>query len=224
MARKETPTRKMDKQVEERMKKSGRIGLAESKKAAKKPKRFKFVRGKSGRLRAQLGSKRSRAPMPSGNTYRIRRGDTLSGIAKRLGTTVRKLMALNPYNPKTGKGIKDPNKIRAGAMLNIRGTKPSVRSKAAKSFAKAMKKGEKLGKEIKEGAGPGKGSQLLAKARAKGMSPFSKRFRDSLKSDVTVMPEDEKGDKATVIDEKKGTRIVSGPISRFVLRKKQNRN
>ena len=201
MARKETPTRKMDKQVEERMKKSGRIGLAESKKAAKKPKRFKFVRGKSGRLRAQLGSKRSRAPMPSGNTYRIRRGDTLSGIAKRLGTTVSKLMALNPQ-------IKDKNKIRAGAMLNIRGTKPSVRSKAAQSFAKAMKKGEELGKEIKEDAGPGKGSRLLARARAEGMSPFSQRFRDFLKRDVTVMPEDERGDKATVINEKKGTRIT----------------
>ena len=198
----ETPTRKIDRLVEERIKESGRIGLAESKKAAKKKrKRFKFVRGKSGRLRAQLGKKRSDAPMPSGNTYRIRRGDTLSGIAKRLGTTVSKLMALNPQ-------IKDKNKIRAGAKLNIRGTKPSMRSKAAKSFVKSMRKGEKIGKEIKEGAGPGEGSRLLAKARAEGMSPFSRRFRESLNTDVMVMPEDEKGDKATIIDEKKGTRIT----------------
>ena len=143
MARKETPTRKIDKLVEERMKESGRIGVAESKKAGKKRKRFKMVRDKSGRLRVAFGKKRSRAPMPSGNTYRIRRGDTLSGIAKRLGTTVSKLMAMNPQ-------IKDKNKIRAGAMLNIRGTKPSARSKAAKSFVKAMKEGEKAGKEIKK--------------------------------------------------------------------------
>ena len=152
MARKETPTRKIDKLVEERMKESGRIGVAESKKAGKKRKRFKFVRGKSGRLRAQLGKKRSDAPMPSGNTYRIRRGDTLSGIAKRLGTTVSKLMALNPYNPKTGKGIKDANKIRAGAMLNIRGTKPSVRQKAAKNVAEAMKENEEAGEKTENPA------------------------------------------------------------------------
>jgi LysM repeat protein len=182
MARKETPTRKMDKQVEERLKESGRIGVAESKKAGKKRKRFKFARDKSGRLRAQLGKKPG--SKLSGSKYKIRRGDTLSGIAKRLGTTVKKLMAMNPQ-------IKDANKIRAGATINIRGTKPSVKSKAA--------------------------SGLLSRARAAGQSPFSKGFQRSLKgkkldlfANVSSMPKGEKGgDRTTVIDEKSGTNITA---------------
>ena len=42
--------------------------------------------------------------------YKIKEGDTLSQLAKDNNTTVAKLMKLNP-------GIKDPNKIRAGAGL-----------------------------------------------------------------------------------------------------------
>ena len=42
--------------------------------------------------------------------YKIKRGDTLSQLAKEYGTTVKKIMADNP-------DIKDPNKIRAGAGL-----------------------------------------------------------------------------------------------------------
>ena len=45
------------------------------------------------------------------STYKIKRGDTLGAIARRLGTTVKKLAELN--------GIKDPNKIRAGASLKL---------------------------------------------------------------------------------------------------------
>lgn len=44
--------------------------------------------------------------------YKIKRGDTLSGIAKRYGTTVSKLMKANPY-------IKNKNKIYAGKYLQI---------------------------------------------------------------------------------------------------------
>ena len=56
--------------------------------------------------------------------YTIQKGDTLSGIAKKSGTTVAKLMALNP-------GLKDPNKIRAGAGLNLapKGTQAPKRDK-----------------------------------------------------------------------------------------------
>jgi len=52
-------------------------------------------------------------PSPSGvaRTYRIRSGDTLSGIAAQFGTTVRKLSKLN--------GIDDPTRIRVGMVLQI---------------------------------------------------------------------------------------------------------
>ena len=50
--------------------------------------------------------------------YTIRRGDTLSALARKHGTTVAELARLNK--------IKDPNKIRAGAALTIPGT--SLRS------------------------------------------------------------------------------------------------
>ena len=45
-------------------------------------------------------------------SYKIKSGDTLSGIAKARGTTVSKIMSMNP-------GIKDKNKIRAGAGLKL---------------------------------------------------------------------------------------------------------
>lgn len=46
-------------------------------------------------------------------TYRVRPGDSLSGIARRHGTTVEALAARN--------GIADPNRIRVGAVLTIDG-------------------------------------------------------------------------------------------------------
>ena len=45
-------------------------------------------------------------------SYKIKKGDTLSGIAKARGTTVAKIMKMNPM-------IKDKNKIRAGAGLKL---------------------------------------------------------------------------------------------------------
>ena len=56
-------------------------------------------------------------PTPSGGTtYTVQKGDTLSGIAKRYGTTVAALAAAN--------GIKDPNKIYVGQVLTIPGDEP----------------------------------------------------------------------------------------------------
>lgn len=48
-------------------------------------------------------------------TYTVKSGDTLSGIAQNYNTTVGALVALN--------GIKDPNKIYVGQVLEIPGSK-----------------------------------------------------------------------------------------------------
>jgi len=55
-------------------------------------------------------------------SYKIKRGDTLSAIAKREGTTVAKLMSLNP-------GIKNKNNIRAGAGLNLASKKKPTKKR-----------------------------------------------------------------------------------------------
>lgn len=47
-------------------------------------------------------------------TYVVKRGDTLSGIASRYGTTYQKLAEIN--------GIKNPNKINVGQVLKIKTT------------------------------------------------------------------------------------------------------
>jgi len=44
--------------------------------------------------------------------YKIQQGDTLAGIAQKQGTTLQNLLSLN-------KNITDPNKIQAGASLNL---------------------------------------------------------------------------------------------------------
>ena len=49
----------------------------------------------------------------SNNYYTIKAGDTLSAIAARYGTTVQKLMSLNPH-------IKNANLIYAGDTIRIR--------------------------------------------------------------------------------------------------------
>lgn len=56
------------------------------------------------------------APVPRSmpvkpDTYTVRKGDTLTSIAKRLGTTVKALAAKN--------GIKNANRIKAGATLQL---------------------------------------------------------------------------------------------------------
>ena len=53
------------------------------------------------------------APSPTqpARTYKVKRGDTLSGIAARFGTTVRVLIDLND--------IKNPSRIPVGAVLEL---------------------------------------------------------------------------------------------------------
>jgi len=52
-------------------------------------------------------------PTTSGATYKVKRGDTLSAIAARFGTTVKVLVTLND--------ISDPSRIHAGQVLKLPG-------------------------------------------------------------------------------------------------------
>lgn len=62
-----------------------------------------------------------------GETYTVQKGDTLSGIARRNGTTTSKLAALN--------GISNPDRIQAGQTLVVPG--PPAAPPAAKPAAQA---------------------------------------------------------------------------------------
>lgn len=53
----------------------------------------------------------STQPTTSGATYKVKRGDTLSAIAARFGTTVKVLVSLN--------NISDPSRIHAGQVLKL---------------------------------------------------------------------------------------------------------
>ncbi|MHA6167855.1 N-acetylmuramoyl-L-alanine amidase [Bacillus mojavensis] len=56
----------------------------------------------------------SSAPKASGGTYTVKKGDTLSAIAKEHGVSVATLQSLN--------GIKNPNLIKVGQVLNLTGS------------------------------------------------------------------------------------------------------
>ena len=58
-------------------------------------------------------------PVPSGSTYTVVRGDTLSLIAKKFGTTVTDLLALNP-------SIKNASIIYVGQVLKLPSTSTST--------------------------------------------------------------------------------------------------
>ena len=73
--------------------------------------------------------------------YKIKKNDTLSGIAKKYKTTVASIMRMNP-------GIKDKNKIRAGAGIRVGGTfqTPADKAKAERGkrdFSKIFSPTEK---------------------------------------------------------------------------------
>ena len=54
----------------------------------------------------------AKASQGGGATYTVRKGDTLYSIAKRNGTTVKKICQLN--------GISENSKIRAGQKLRVK--------------------------------------------------------------------------------------------------------
>ena len=64
-------------------------------------------------LKALGGKSSSSASKPSGATYTVKKGDTLSAIAKANGVSVANLQSWN--------NIKDPNKISVGQVLKLKG-------------------------------------------------------------------------------------------------------
>ena len=71
-------------------------------------------------------------PQPSTTTYTVQKGDTLSGIASRYGTTYQELAKIN--------GIADPNKIYPGQVLTINGNSTS----SSNVITYTVKKGDTL--------------------------------------------------------------------------------
>lgn len=73
-------------------------------------------------------------PVQTTTTYTVKKGDTLSGIASRYGTTYQELARIN--------GISDPNKIYPGQVLKTNGTASSVSN--VETYV--VKKGDTLSK------------------------------------------------------------------------------
>lgn len=73
------------------------------------------------------------ASAPSG-AYTIKSGDTLSSLAKRFGTTVAQLANAN--------GISNPNKIKAGASLNLAYLAPPVPQQRPASLQSSDQRGQ----------------------------------------------------------------------------------
>ena len=84
-------------------------------------------------------------------TYKVKSGDTLSEIAKKRGTTIKKMMAANP-------SIKNANQIKSGQTLKM----PGVAKKASSPY-----KGLTAG-QIKTGARKAKAGGVMK--RTKGMA------------------------------------------------------
>ncbi|WP_218047970.1 N-acetylmuramoyl-L-alanine amidase [Bacillus licheniformis] len=82
-------------------------------------------------LKALGGKSSSSASKPSGSTYTVKKGDTLSAIAKANGVSVASLQSWN--------NIKDPNKIYVGQVLKLKGTpKPAAAPKPSGSSKKTF--------------------------------------------------------------------------------------
>ncbi|MEC4002918.1 N-acetylmuramoyl-L-alanine amidase [Bacillus subtilis] len=75
----------------------------------------------------------SSAPKASGGTYTVKKGDTLSVIAKEHGVSVASLQSLN--------GIKNPNLIKVGQVLKLTGSSSSSTKPSSKKTSYALPSG-----------------------------------------------------------------------------------
>ncbi|OLF86327.1 N-acetylmuramoyl-L-alanine amidase [Bacillus paralicheniformis] len=77
-------------------------------------------------LKALGGKSSSSASKPSGSTYTVKKGDTLSEIAVKTGVSMANLQSYN--------GIKNPNKIMVGQVLKLTGSSGSKPSSSGKKY------------------------------------------------------------------------------------------
>lgn len=108
-------------------------------------------------------------PATSGSTYTVKKGDTLSGIAAKYGTTVDTIVQLN--------GIKNPNLIITGQVLKM----PSISSCSAKKTYTVQSGDSFWAIAAKQ---MGSGSKMYELAAANGMT-----INDTIHpGDVLVIP------------------------------------
>ena len=80
--------------------------------------RFELAYSRMVQEARQYQPQRVLAPRPAGEPYRVRRGDTPFGIARRLGVPVKSLMAAN--------GWKNPRRLQIGQVVRV----PAMRAQA----------------------------------------------------------------------------------------------
>jgi len=80
------------------------------------------------------GSSGTQTAAPNNNLYTVKKGDTLSGIALKFGTTVAKLQSLN--------NIKNPNLIHVGQVLKTKATTASSGTSTPSTYT--VKSGDTL--------------------------------------------------------------------------------
>ena len=73
-----------------------------------------FTDGKASKIKPATPKQSTSNKKTSAETYKVKAGDTLSGIAQKFGTTTKALQNLN--------GISNANKIFAGQLLYVKGT------------------------------------------------------------------------------------------------------
>ena len=134
---------------------------------------------------------------------KIKSGDTLSGIAKRNGTTVAKLLAANP-------SIKNANSIRVGQSINLpeslsknspnyTGKKESNPYKGTDLSTLQMRGGNKSKDKVSQGSTMSKGKtgypkvsqgSTMAKKQAPKKKSFGSKFMSFIKGEGSRMKKD----------------------------------
>lgn len=116
-------------------------------------------------------------PMTSSTSYTVQKGDTLSGIAVKFGSTTKELAAMN--------GISDPNKLYVGQELQVPGAGGASSSSYKSSSSSSKKSGLSKGASYTIQ----KGDSLSKIAIAFGVSVSDLRKLNNMSGDFIVAGE-----------------------------------